>query len=107
MTERAVCNELAVPRSRFAGAGGGSPRLNGVLSFTHCIIVFDHGGGGFLMTSSCSLFGVGTHVVGPLQDFGVGLGETPVWLGNDIFRDTWHWDPRSGSVGLADTNKEF
>ena len=39
------------------------------------------------MTSSCSLFGVGTHVVGPLQDFGWGLGKTPVWLGNGHFFD--------------------
>ena len=55
-------------------------------------------------------FLVGTHVVGPLQDWSPGdiscpihgPRKDPAGLGNGDFWGTWHWDPRSGSVGLAD-----
>ena len=39
------------------------------------------------MTSPCSLFGVGTHVVGPLPDFWA--SGKPVGLGNGTFWAGW------------------
>ena len=74
-------NLLAPTRGRFAAPGGGSPSYNRLLSLYHGVsIVFDHGVGGLILTSSCGHSWLGPRR-GPLQLVMVYLGPWPALFG--------------------------